>query len=151
MEMSAVTKKNRGIWLRANVELLRIAKRLVRVTETSEDAQKDVMYSLPGIFALELCAGKNRIRLIKEGNALRIMKKTEKSDILTSIVFEDENVLSRVAANRATAATALSEGRVSYCGTSKHFSAIMRIFYVSDKLFLSDAKWSALYGDGAKR
>lgn len=151
METSVTTKKNRGIRLRTSVDLLLVAGRLVRATERSEDAQKDVMYSLPGIFAFALCAGKNRICLIKEGNAFRIMKKAEKSEVLTVIEFEDASVLSRIAVRRITAAKALSEGRTSYRGISKYASVIMRVFYAADKLFLSDAKWIALYGEDAKR
>ena len=151
METSANTKKNSGMWLRANVELLCIARRLVRATEKSAEAQKDVMYSLPGIFAFELSADKKCVRLIKEGNTFRIMKKTEKSEVLASVVFEDAGVLSRIRSEDVTAAKALSEGRISYRGISKYASAILRVFYAADKLFLSDAKWCALYGDGSKR
>ena len=149
--MSTERKKNKGTGLRALAELFLLAKRLEKATAVSEEAQTEIMYGLPGIFSFALCSGGRSVRLIKEGNAFRIMKLSEKSDILTSVFFDDPKTLTSVATGRKTIFKALSEGRVSYKGAVGFFTTVMRVFYVADKLRLSDKKRGALYGDDAER
>lgn len=130
----------------AHMALRRKAKMIVKATERSAEAKNEVLYSLPGIFAMELCEGKYTVRLIKEGEALRIMESAEKSDILLTVVFSDIDAERGSLVGKVSLARLFAEGRVTYRGRGKYFNAFQRISYIADKTLLSRKKFEAMYG-----
>ena len=130
----------------AHVGLLRKAKAIVKATARSAEAKSEVLYSLPGIFAMELREGRNAVRLIKEGDALRIMKSSEKSDVLLVVEFSDIDAERGSMLGKVPTARLLAEGRIVYRGRGKYFNCFQRIAYIADKMLLSDSKFQAIYG-----
>jgi len=142
-----IYKRNPLLCGAVRVGLLMRAKHLVQATKKSETAKKEILYRLPGVFSMRLRAGKEEVRLIKEADELRIMKKTEKSVILLSINFEDNAELGDVMFHETTMPRALSEGRVHFDGAPKYMGVILRVDHEGDKCVLSNDKYAELYGE----
>ena len=130
----------------ARMGLLRKAKAIVKATERSAEAKAEVLYSLPGIFAMEIREGKHSVRLIKEGDSLRIMESSEKSDILLVVEFADVAAERGSMLGKVPTARLLAEGRIVYRGRGKYFNCFQRISYIADKMLLSGKKFQAMYG-----
>ena len=130
----------------AGFGLKKKAAAIVKATERDERAKKEVLQALPGVFSMILEAGESSVHLIKEGNALRIMEKSEKSDVLLSIAFEDVGGEREIFSGKTTLSKLFSEGRLSYKGRTSFFAALMRIDAVSDDILLSEKKKTELYG-----
>ena len=122
------------------------AKFLVRATERSEVAAKEVLYSLPGVFSMKLVAGGAEVRLIKEADQLRLMNSSEKSDVLLIIGFEDLAILGDLAAGDVTLQKAFAEGRATFSGKTKYFASVMRVNAEGDKALLGAGAYAELYG-----
>jgi len=133
-----------GIYARMAME--RVASRLIKATEQSEEAKKEVLYSLPGIFAVEIRSGANSVRLIKEGDVFREMESSEKSDILLVVIFQDQGAETAYLSGAASLARLYAEGRLSSRGRGKYRNAFMRIARVADETVLSKKKLRAMYG-----
>lgn len=149
--MEIRTKKRRiGLGVRggpyAHMALRRKAKAIVKVTERSAEAKQEVLYSLPGIFAMELREGKYVVRLIKEGDCLRMMENTEISEILLTVTFSDIDAEKGSLVGKVSMGRLLAEGRITYKGRCKYFNAFQRISYIADKTLLSTKKFQAMYG-----
>jgi len=130
----------------AHLGLRSKAKDLVKATERSAEAKAEVLYSLPGIFAMELREGQYVVRLIKEGDTLRIMDPSERSDILLTVEFSDIAAERGSLVGKVSMPRLLAEGRITYRGRGKYFTCFQRIAYIADKTLLSRKKFQEMYG-----
>ena len=128
--------------------LRRCACFLVRATERCEAAAKEVLYDLPGVFAMSLVAAGEEVRLIKEADCFRIMKKAERSDVLLSIRFEDLAILGDLTARECTMQKALAERRLTCFGKIGYLATVMRVSAEGDKALLGEGAYEELYGKG---
>ena len=126
---------------------MKIAKTLARASENSENAGDDVLYRLPGVFSLSLVYRGEVVRLIKEANAFRIMKPSEKSEVSLSAIVTDEAALADLKFKRATWQKVYSEGRVVFAGKIKYAALFMRVMAEGDKASLPAKKYQELYGE----
>lgn len=126
--------------------LLLVAKHLVRATKESAETQREILYDLPGVFSMSLSVGNTAVRLIKEADELRIMKRSERSATLLEMVFTDYAALGDLVTREVTLSKLLSENRLRYAGAPKHFGVIARAIREGDKLALSDEKFAENYG-----
>ena len=131
----------------ARSALMKIAKTLARASENSENAGDDVLYRLPGVFSLSLVYRGEVVRLIKEANAFRIMKPSEKSEVSLSAIVTDEAALADLKFKRATWQKVYSEGRVVFAGKIKYAALFMRVMAEGDKASLPAKKCQELYGE----
>ncbi len=131
----------------ARSALMKIAKTLARASENSENAGDDVLYRLPGVFSLSLVYRGEVVRLIKEANAFRIMKPSEKSEVSLSAIVTDEAALADLKFKRATWQKVYSEGRVVFAGKIKYAALFMRVMAEGDKASLPAKKYQELYGE----
>ena len=129
----------------AKVELLRFAKRLVKYTEKSENAKLELLYSLPGIFAMELRFLGAKVRIIKEGATFRIMDRSEKSRNLLTVTINDGSVLKKLTSGNLTACRAAAEGRLTFKGSTAFFCVFMRVCRFGDKELLSESRYAEAY------
>ena len=130
----------------AAIILRRIAGALCRATLASDAAGDEILYGLPGVFSMEIRAERSSIRLIKEARSLRVMKKSEKSDILLTIKLEDLAVAGDITGRECSMQKALAEGRLTFAGKTKHFAAIIRASAAGDKTILPNEEYYELYG-----
>ena len=130
----------------AHLGLWRKAKAIVKATERSAEAKDEVLYRLPGIFAMQLREGEYVVRLIKEGETLRIMEPSEKSEVLLSVEFSDVAAERGSLVGKVSLARLLAEGRITYRGRGRYFNVFQRIAFIADKMTLSDKKFRAMYG-----
>ena len=130
----------------AGFSLNRLAKALCLCTEACDEAGDAILYGLPGVFSMELQSPDASARLIKEARALRQMKNSEKSDILLTIRFEDLAVVGDINARECTIQKALSEGRATFAGKTKHLAAVLRAGAAGDKERLPSEEYFELYG-----
>lgn len=148
MELQTFKKNYReGFFSRLvkKAELILFAKRVVRATEKCEKAKLDLLYSLPGVFSLELACGGASIRLIKEADTFRIMEKSERSVILLRVIFSDRGSERALLYKKASLCRLLAEGRILYFGKSKYMSVLTRVSEEGDRAFLSENKRNELY------
>lgn len=131
----------------ARSALMKIAKTLARASENSENAGDDVLYRLPGVFSLSLVYRDEVVRLIKEANAFRIMKPSEKSEVSLSAIVTDEAALADLKFKRATWQKLYAEGRVVFAGKIKYAALFMRVMAEGDKASLPAKKYQELYGE----
>ena len=101
------------------------AKRLIAATKKSGEMRAEVMHDLPGIFALELSYGQYALRLMKEGDSFRILKKSEKSDEIVRLIAEDLPTLTALAVGSENELGALAQGRLSYLGSNRFVNVIL--------------------------
>ena len=151
--MTANSEKKRENFTKrliGRLALSRRAKLFVRATKKSDAAAKEVLYHLPGCFAMSLVHQGNEIRLIKEADQFRIMKNSEESDILLTIFFKDTVALCELGAGEVTMQKAFSEGRISFKGPLKCFSTIVRVSEKSDLALFGEDKHTELYGKGTE-
>lgn len=120
----------------------------VRAGKKSKIAAKEILYGLPGVFAMSLSAEGKEIRLIKEADEFRIMENSESSDILLKIRFHDLTVLRDIASQETTLQKAFAERRISFSGQTKYFTAIARVSAEGDKYDCSETEYFDLYGKG---
>lgn len=125
----------------------KIAKELARASEKIENAGDDVLYRLPGVFSMSLVCGGQVVRLIKEANAFRVMKSSEKSEVSLSAKVTDEAALADLCSKKATWQKVYSEGRIVFAGKMKYATLFMRVMAEGDKAFLSAKKYLELYGE----
>ena len=148
MEIRIVTKKygrsplNKAL---CKLELKEFARRVIRGTEQSEGAKLELLFSLPGIFAMELLYRGASVRLIKEGDVFRVMEKSEKSAILLSVRIHDRDALKKLIAGKYSINLCVSQGRVSIAGATEFFCVFTRILNESDRVFLSSGKYREMY------
>ena len=128
MDVRTETKRIRKGWSAYfHHKLKKWANKIVDKTLKEPAAREEVMYSLSGVFAFSVKYRDVSVRLIKEGDVFRLMKNTEKSDILLTISLEDSATLKDVADGELNELRAFADGRLSYRGQSKAFNAIMRV------------------------
>ena len=130
----------------ASLLLRRLAGALCQATQRSERASDEILYALPGVFSMEITAPCARITLIKEAGRLRIQDRSEKSDVLLTLCFHDLASVGDVVGRECTFQKALAEGRMSFCGKTKHLNAIMRASAFGDGEILSAEEYRYLYG-----
>ena len=130
----------------AGIALRRLVGALCRAGEASERAGDEILYGLPGIFTVEFEAPNAKVRLIKEGNLLRTMKRTEISDVTIKIRLEDLAVLGDIVARECTMQRALAEGRLTYAGKTAHLAALIRAGAEGDRALLPNEEYRELYG-----
>lgn len=130
----------------AAFSLRRLAGALCRAGGSAEAAADEILYGLPGVFAMSIEAPGAVLRLIKEAGTFRIMKKAEKSELLLRIRFEDLSVLGDVVGRECTMQRALSEGRLTFAGKTKYLAAVMRASAAGDKALLPNEDYYQLYG-----
>jgi len=130
----------------AGIALRRLVGALCRAGEASERAGDEILYGLPGIFTIEFEAPNAKIRLIKEANVFRVLKKAEKSDVSLRIRLEDLAVLGDIVARECTLQRALAEGRLTYAGKTKHLAAVIRASAEGDRQLLPKEEYNELYG-----
>ena len=123
------------------------AKELVKASERSETAGDEILFHLPGVFCFSLCYRGESVRLIKEANAFRVMKKSEKSEPLLCVKIEDAAVLCDIYSHRATLQKASAEGRVTFGGKIKYATLVMRVSAEGDKATLNKKQYQELYGE----
>jgi len=148
MELQTVEKKygrSLAAFAASECELMRFARRVIRYTEKSEGAKLELLFSLPGIYAMELCFGGKKIRLIKEGDVFRTMGRSEKSRILLSVTIEDQDALGKLAAGKCTVNQCAAQGRLTFRGSIRFFCVFTRICNEGDKVLLSSGRYGALY------
>ena len=126
--------------------LRRMAKLFVRATQRSDAAKKAVLYGLPGVFSASITFEGNSMRLIKEADEFRIMKKSEKSEILLYIDFRDTESIAEVAARETNLNRVFAAGRMTFRGKTRYLAAMMRAFVEGDKATLSEEDYAELYG-----
>ena len=150
MEIRIVTKKyGRSPLDKAlcKLELEEFARRVIRGTEQSEGAKLELLFSLPGIFAMELLYCGASVRLIKEGDVFRVMEKSEKSDVLLCVRVTDKAALADLYFHNATWQKVYAEGRLVFAGKVKYASLLMRIIAACEKDCLPPQKIHELYGE----
>lgn len=130
----------------AGIALRRLVGALCRAGEASERAGDEILYGLPGVFTVEFEAPNAKVRLIKEGNLLRTMKKTERSDVSLRIRLEDLAVLGDIVSEECTLQRALAEGRMTYAGKTAHLAALIRAGAEGDRVILPKEEYEELYG-----
>ena len=113
----------------------------------STAAGDDLLYGLPGVFVMRISYRDSYVRLIKEANALRIMKDSEKSDVLLSAEILDEAALGDLSFHTVTWQKAYAEGRVRFAGKAKYAAVIVRVAKAGDQAELSQKKYQNLYGE----
>ena len=148
--MINVIKPNKICPLRAllrRLALKRIAKALVLASEKSAVVGDDILYRLPGVFALSVTYQETSVRLIKEANAFRIMKDAEKSVILLSVTITDQAALEELSEKRATWQKVYAEGRITFAGKEKYAALFLRAAAEGDKAILSEKQYRELYGE----
>ena len=148
MELQTVEKKyGRSIaaFAATECELMKLARRVIRCTEKSEGAKLELLFSLPGIYAMELCFGGAKIRLIKEGDVFRLMERSEKSSILLSVTVLDQDALKKLALGKCTVNQCAAQGRLIYRGSTRFFCVFTRICNEGDKALLSGGRYRSLY------
>jgi len=128
--------------------LSRRANFLVQASKHSAGAAKEILYGLPGVFAMSLVSEGKEVRLIKEADQLRLMKSSEKSAILLTIYFDDITALCELATGDVTMQKAFAEGRIRFSGSMKYFAAITRAASEGDKALFGEEKYAELYGKG---
>ena len=126
--------------------LKRLANDLCLGVTASPEAGEEILYRLPGVFAMEISAAGESVRLIKEANTLRTMKKSETSDILLHIRLEDIAVLGDIVSRECTLQKAFAEGRLTFTGETKHFATVLRAGAAGDKAILPNEEYFELYG-----
>ena len=149
MELETVTIRQRKQPARGALAALALrsrAKYLVRASKESREAAKDILRTLPGVFSMTLTAGTHSIRLIKEADQFRIMKKSEKSDIILDIEFRDLCALLEAAAKQVTMQKLLAENRLTFRGRTQYFAALMRVYSDGDRVLCSESQYLELYG-----
>ena len=123
------------------------AKALVRASEKSVGAGDEILYGLPGVFSMQLVYQDQSVRLIKEANALRVMEKSEKSDVLLCVRVTDKAALADLYFHNATWQKVYAEGRLVFAGKVKYASLLMRIIAACEKDCLPPQKIHELYGE----
>lgn len=103
------------------------ARAFVRATKKSKKAAKDLLYGVPGVFSLRLAAGRQSVRLIKEADEFRIMKKSEKCAKMLTISFADRAVLGEISSGEISLHRAFAEQRISVSGLTAEFAVMARI------------------------
>ena len=91
----------------AKQALKRFVKRYCIGLKLSRDAAQEILHGLPGVFSMTLQAGNASLRLIKEADTFRIMRKPEKSANLLTLQFEDLVVLDEIVSAKCTIQKAL--------------------------------------------
>ena len=129
------------------IALKKVAKALVFASESSVAAGDDILYRLPGVFSLMISYEDSFVRLIKEGNAFRIMKLSEKSEVLLSVTIADAAALCDLAFRSATWQKVYAEGRATFAGKMSYATLLIRVAAEGDKAALSPEKYEALYGE----
>lgn len=120
-------KRSRLTDLLVRYWLRKIAGELVRATKKSKKAAKELLYGVPGVFAVRLAMGRYSVRLIKEADEFRIMKKTEKCAYFLTIKFKDRAALGEVGMRRGPLQRAFSEERVLVLGATSDFAVVTRV------------------------
>ena len=129
----------------AFAELRRYANRVIKYTQKSEGAKLEMLFSLPGIFAMEFRFLRAKVRLIKEGDAFRVMERSEKSRNLLTVTITDASALKKMIAGKLTIHRALAEGRLTFAGSTAFFCVLTRICNEGDKVLLSDSRYQEAY------
>ena len=147
--MKKINARKRDFFKRmlSHAALRKLAKALVRASEKSECAGDEILYGLPGVFSMDLTYQDQSVRLIKEANAFRIMKPSEKSEVSLSAIVTDEAALADLKFKRATWQKVYSEGRVVFAGKIKYAALFMRVMAEGDKASLPAKKYQELYGE----
>ncbi len=127
--------------------LKRIAKALVLASEKSMVVGDDILYRLPGVFSLSINYQGASVRLIKEGNAFRIMENAENSVILLSVTITDTAALNDLSHKKATWQKLYAEGRIAFAGKEKFASLFLRAAAEGDKATLGERQYRELYGE----
>lgn len=117
----------------ARILLKKRARLLVCATKKSGEAANMLLYELPGVFCVTLRFGSDKVRLLKEADQFRIMKKSEKSENSLSVIFKDRAVLAEVCLQKVPLQKAFSEDRVIAKGKIKYFAVFARINAEADK------------------
>ena len=130
----------------ASLLLRRLAGALCQATQRSEKASDEILYALPGVFSMEITAPGARIILIKEAGRLRILDRSEKSEVLLTLCIHDLASVGDVVGRECTLQKALAEGRMSFGGKTGHLNAIMRASAFGDGEILSAEEYRYLYG-----
>ncbi|MBP5610573.1 MAG: hypothetical protein J6X72_04465 [Clostridia bacterium] len=130
----------------AGIALRRLAGALCHAGEASQRAGDEILYGLPGVFTVELEAPNAKVRLIKEANVFRVLKKAETSDVSLRIRLEDLAVLGDIVAGECTLQRALAEGRLTYAGKTAHLAALIRAGAEGDRALLPNEEYRELYG-----
>lgn len=129
----------------AYAELRRYANRVIKCTQKSEGAKLEMLFSLPGIFAMEFRFLRAKIRLIKEGDAFRLMERSEKSRNLLTVTISDASALKKMISGKLTIHRAMAEGRLTFGGSTAFFCVITRICEEGDKILLSESSYKEAY------
>ena len=147
--MKKINARKRGFFKRmlSHAALRKLAKALVRASEKSESAGDEILYGLPGVFSMDLAYQDQSVRLIKEANALRVMEKSEKSEVFLSVRVTDKAALSDLYFHNATWQKVYAEGRLIFAGKVKYASLLMRIIAACEKDCLPPQKIHELYGE----
>ena len=147
--MERINARKRGFLKRmlSHKALRRLAKALVRASEKSVGAGDEILYGLPGVFSMQLVYQDQSVRLIKEANALRVMEKSEKSDVLLCVRVTDKAALADLYFHNATWQKVYAEGRLVFAGKVKYASLLMRIIAACEKDCLPPQKIHELYGE----
>jgi len=147
--MEKINARKRGFLKRmlSHKALRRLAKALVRASEKSVGAGDEILYGLPGVFSMQLVYQDQSVRLIKEANALRVMEKSEKSDVLLCVRVTDKAALADLYFHNATWQKVYAEGRLVFAGKVKYASLLMRIIAACEKDCLPPQKIHELYGE----
>lgn len=142
------TKKSPPLkrWFRRNA-LQKISKALVLASEQSSAVGDDILYGLPGVFSFCISYKGECVRLIKEANSFRIMKPSEKSEVLLSIEPLDDAALGDLCLGGATWHKLYAEGRVSFAGKIKYATVFMRVAAEGDRFRMSEKNYQDLYGE----
>ena len=148
MECKTFEKKfGNSLALRAEAKcmLYRYARRVIRCTEKSDGAKTELLFSLPGIFAMELCFGGKSVRLIKEGDVFRVPERAEKIRCLLKIIILDKAALELLIAGKVSLNRCAAERRLAFSGGTPFFSAFSRIVCEGDRSLLSDKRYKGSY------
>jgi len=127
--------------------LSRVAKSLVNASIVGEGAGDDILYRLPGVFTMSISYHGQTFRLIKEANEFRIMKPSEKSDVLLEITLTDGVALAELYLHISTWQKIYAEGRMTFAGKTKYLTLVMRVAAARDKGCLPPNKYEQLYGE----
>lgn len=148
MELQTFEKKyGRSLFGRAfeKGELLKFARRVIGYTQKSEGSKLELLFSLPGIYAMSLCYRGATVRLIKEGDVFRVMERSEKSEVLLSIRIETPTALRSLGEGKRSINECIAERSVTYKGSTEYFCVFTRVCNEGDKVSLSDARYKELY------
>ena len=119
---------------------------MVRATKTNKEAAHALLYELPGVFCVVLRIGRISVRLLKEADQFRIMKKQERSEVSLTIHFEDRAALGEVCFGKVPLQKSFAEGRVRVTGYFSYFAVVARVNAEADRLALSEKAYADQYG-----